>query len=481
MASPEAGLPDTFHLGEFDWSSDAIDLAGSTGVKWIAKLGSQSYGNATVANGRIYVGTNNDSPRDPRFTGDRSAIYCLDEKSGELVWQLNIPKLGTGKISDWEFLGICSSPSVDGDRVYVLSNRCEVLCLDVAGQANGNQGYADEGRYLAWPSETPMEVKPTDGDILWIFNMIDECGVFPHNITSSAILVTGDHLWVTTSNGVDYGHVETPAPFAPSLILLDKHTGKLLGEEASGLSQRIFHCNWSSPAYLQTEELEYCIFGGPDGRVYAFRPGPVEDEDGYPVLAEAWRFDANKPEYRVKDGVELKYATRAGPSEVLATPVIWEGRVYAVIGQDPEHGEGVGNMVCIDPKGGGDVTATHAVWSYDKINRSLSTLAITDEGLLFAADFSGFVYCLDARTGKEHWVHDTLAHIWASPLVADGKVYIGNEDGIMTILPATVELDEQAIVEVDMYSPIYATAVAANGTLYVASHTHLFALQGASE
>src|SRR5688572_11640771 len=149
MASPEAGLPDTFHLGEFDWSSDAIDLAGSTGVKWIAKLGSQSYGNATVANGRIYVGTNNDSPRDPRFTGDRSAIYCLDEKSGELVWQLNIPKLGTGKISDWEFLGICSSPSVDGDRVYVLSNRCEVLCLDVAGQANGNQGYADEGRYLA--------------------------------------------------------------------------------------------------------------------------------------------------------------------------------------------------------------------------------------------------------------------------------------------------------------------------------------------
>jgi outer membrane protein assembly factor BamB len=166
---------------------------------------------------------------------------------------------------------------------------------------------------------------------------------------------------------------------------------------------------------------------------------------------------------------------------VLATPVTWEGRVYALIGQDPEHGEGVGNLVCIDPTGGGDVTATHAVWSYDKINRSLSTLAISDDGLLFAADFSGFVYCLDARTGLEYWIHDTLAHIWASPLVADGKVYIGNEDGIMTILPAAKELDEEAIVEVDMYSPIYASAVAANGTLYVASHTHLFALQGASE
>ena len=59
---------------------------------------------------------------------------------------------------------------------------------------------------------------------------------------------------------------------------------------------------------------------------------------------------------------------------------------------------------------------------------------------------------------------------------ADGKVYVGNEDGIMTILPATKELDEDAIVEVDMYSPIYASAVAANGTVYVASHTHLFAI-----
>ena len=78
-------------------------------------------------------------------------------------------------------------------------------------------------------------------------------------------------------------------------------------------------------------------------------------------------------------------------------------------------------------------------------------------------------------------MHDTHGHIWGSPLVADGKVYVGNEDGIMTILPATKELDEEAIVEVDMYSPIYASAVAANGTLYVASHTHLFAIEGASE
>jgi outer membrane protein assembly factor BamB len=209
--------------------------------------------------------------------------------------------------------------------------------------------------------------------------------------------------------------------------------------------------------------------------VYAFEPEPVEGEDGFMVLRERWRFDANPPEYRERDGKPLKYATRNGPSEVLGTPIVYDGLVYALIGQDPEHGEGLGNMVCIDPSGRGDVTRTRRVWGYQKIRRSMSTLAATD-GMVFEADYSGFVYCVDARTGAEHWVHDTKGHIWSSPLVADGKVYIGNEDGYMTIIPATPRYDEREVVEIDMSSPIYSSAVAANGVLYVATHTHLFAL-----
>ena len=477
MACDEKGLPAEFTAGEFVGASDEIDPESTRNIKWIAKLGSQSYGNPTVANGRIFVGTNNDSPRDARFKGDRSVVYCLDEQTGALVWQLNVPKLGTGKVSDWEFLGICCSPTVDGERVYLVTNRCEVMCLDFNGMADGNDGFADEGQYLAGPGKPAIEVTDTDADIIWKLDMIDACGVFPHNITTSSVLVVGDHLWVTTSNGVDYGHVETPAPFAPCLILVDKNTGELLGEEASGLSQRIFHSNWTSPAYLETDERELAIFGGPDGWLYAFGPQPVEDEEGYMVLKEAWRLDANLPEYRVKpDGRPRKYATRDGPSEILGTVVVHDGRVYAVIGQDPEHGEGVGRLVCVDPSGAGDVTGSKEIWSYSKINRSLSTIAIKD-GLLFVPDFSGFVYCLDAKTGAEYWVHDTKGHIWGSPLVADGKVYIGNEDGYMTVLPASKTYDESKVVEIDMTSPIYSSPIAANGVLYIATHTHLFAIE----
>ena len=385
-----------------------------------------------------------------------------------------MPKLGTGKVSDWEFLGICSSPTVEGDRVYLVTNRCEVMCLDVNGMADGNDGpFTDEGQYMAGPDKPALEVTATDADIIWTLNMTDECGVFPHNITSSSVLVAGDKLWVSTSNGVDYGHVETPAPNAPCLIQVDKHTGELLGEEQLGLSQRIFHGNWTSPAYAKTDEAEMCVFGGPDGVLYAFDPTPVE-EDGWMVLKERWRVDANPPTYREKDGKKLKYATREGPSEIMGTAVVVGNYAYAAIGQDPEHGEGIGNIICVDVRTG------KTVWSNDDIHRSMSTPSIVD-GLLYCADYSGFVHCFDARTGEKVWVHDTMGHIWGSTLVADGKVYIGNEDGYLTIIPAGREYSKDAVIEIDMTSPIYSSPIAANGTLYIASHTHLFAIGEAEQ
>jgi outer membrane protein assembly factor BamB len=481
MSTPhERGLPVDFHPGEFVGASDEIDSSESRNVKWIAKLGSQSYGNVTVSDGRVFLGTNNDSPRDPKYTGDRSVVYCLDEKTGDLNWQLNFRKLGTGKVSDWEFLGICSSPSVVGDRIYFVSNLCQVICADVEGMANGNDGpFTDEATLLADPGKPPIEMGSTDGDIIWATNMIDECGVFPHNITSSAVLVAGDTVWAATSNGVDYGHVETPAPFAPCLIQVDRRTGALLAEESSGLSERILHGNWTSPAFLEGDGgLELCVFGGPDGRVYGFRVKPVEDEEGYPVLEEAFRFDANPPEYRVKDGKPVRYTTVNGPSEVIATPVTYKNRVYVAIGQDPEHGEGAGNLVCIDATKTGDITKTGEIWSFRGINRSLSTPSIAD-GLVYVADYSGFVYCLDAETGELHWKHDTMSHIWGSTLVADGKVFIGNEDGYLTILATGTE--KKLLGEIDVMSPVYSSPVAANGVLYVQTHTHLFAIEDQSE
>ena len=166
MASPVTGLLSDFSPGKFVGTSDQIDAATTKNVKWIAKLGSQSYGNVTVANGRVYVVTNNDVPRDPKYQGDRCAMYCLDEETGGLVWQVNVPKLGTGKVSDWEYLGICSSAAVEGDRAWFLTNRCEVVCADTEGFLDGKNDGTQEERLetQGGSAQPPEEEREEEGE-----------------------------------------------------------------------------------------------------------------------------------------------------------------------------------------------------------------------------------------------------------------------------------------------------------------------------
>src|SRR2546421_3451927 len=138
MYSPVKGLPDSFGKIEFKPGTEEVDTKGVKNLRWAVKVGSQSYGNVSVAAGKIFIGTNNENPRDPRHQGDRSILMCFDQKAGDFLWQLVVPKLASGKVNDWENLGLLSSPTVEVDRVYLVTSRCEVLCLDINGMANGN-------------------------------------------------------------------------------------------------------------------------------------------------------------------------------------------------------------------------------------------------------------------------------------------------------------------------------------------------------
>jgi outer membrane protein assembly factor BamB len=476
MYSPEKGLPVSFEPGKAKAGGEEIDPATTRNVKWVAKLGSQSYGNPVVAGGKVYVGTNNESPRDKRHPGDRSILLCLDEKTGRLLWQLVVPKLRAGKAMDWENLGILSSPSVVGNRVYVVSSRCEVLCLDTEGMANGNDGpFKDEANYVVQETGLPpVEPGPLDADIIWRYNMLDELGVFPHNAANCAPLILGNVVYAATSNGADWTHNNIPCPNAPSLIALDRRTGELLGVDEARIGRRIFHGQWSSPSGGVVNGRQFVFFGGGDGWLYGLDAQPV-NEKGTNLLKVVWKADGNLPEYRKKEGKTIKYGTAEGPSEINATPVFYQDRVYVAIGQDPEQGEGVGRLACYKTTRTKTVTTTALAWDFRQIHRSLSTVAIEPpSGLLFAADFSGFVYCLEAQTGALQWTHDMKAHIWGSPLAADGKVYVGDEDGDLCVLAASKE--KKIINEVNLGGPIYSTPVAANHVLYVMTPAQLYAV-----
>ena len=190
MYSPAKGLPDHFEPGKPKPNSQDIDVKTAKNVKWVATLGSQSFGNVVVAGGKVYVGTNNENPRDPQHVGDRSILMCFDEKTGEFLWQLVVPKLSQGKVNDWENLGLLSSPNVEGNRVYLVTSRCEVICLDTEGQANGNDGpFMDEAQYVVGPGKPKAKIGPKDADIIWRYDMMDELGVFPHNASNCSVLI----------------------------------------------------------------------------------------------------------------------------------------------------------------------------------------------------------------------------------------------------------------------------------------------------
>src|SRR5580765_5023918 len=152
MLSEEKGLPGSF------------DPKTGKNIKWTAQLGTETHSTPIVAGGRIYIGTNNGAPRDPKHQGDRGVLMCFEEKTGNLLWQFVVPKREEDPFFDWPKTGMSSPVSIEGDRVYLTDNRGEVVCLDAHGMANGNDGpFRDEGVHMTPPKGSGAPPKPVAG------------------------------------------------------------------------------------------------------------------------------------------------------------------------------------------------------------------------------------------------------------------------------------------------------------------------------
>jgi outer membrane protein assembly factor BamB len=442
MVSDGTGVPETW------------DPKTGANILWTQPVGSQAYGGPTVGNGKVYVGTNNEGVRNPDYEGDKGVLMAFDAASGEFVWQMVHDKLSAGRVNDWPLQGVCSTAFVDGDRVWYVSNQAHVVCLDANGLANGNDG----------PFTGETGTGPTDGDILWSYDMIGELDVFPHNLATGSPLIIGDLLYTITSNGVDEGHVNIPSPFSPHMIALNKNTGEFVWENTD-VGEGILHGSWTNPSYAEINGTGQIVVAGANGIVYGLNATTGET---------VWTFDCNP-----KDA-EWILGGRGTRNNILATPVIYNNRVYVGVGQDPEHGEAPGHFFAIDATGTGDVTDTHKVWSRDgeDFYRTMSTAAIAD-GVLYISSLSGFLHALDADTGEEFWTYDAFAAVWGSPFVVDGKVMLGDEDGDIAVLRAGKEME--LLGEINMGASVYSTPVVRDGVMYLLTRNRLWAVQAGAQ
>ncbi len=490
MVAKATGLPTKFHPGKYT-SGIGFDPATAVNVKWSAQLGTLTYGNPTVAGGRILVGANDCRWSDPRIEPSKGGlVMCFDERTGKLLWGLPVPRYRKkvyGSGFDDMSVGLCSAPTIDGNRAYVVTNRAEVLCLDLRGQANGNDGpFVDEGQYMAGRGRKPAKLNSHDADIIWRFDMM-AIPTAPHDASNCNILRVGDCLYINTSNGVHRRPDEPdPLPDAPSLIVLHRKTGKLIAVDGELIGRRMFHGQWSSPSVGLVNGKTQIYFGGGDGVLYAFEPADPNHAEKKPAtLKKIWQYDCNPREFRFDaDGWKRDYwdgdGSRAdidenyvGPSEIIATPAFHKGKVYVAVGQDPVHGEAKGILHCINPAGKGNITKTGCVWSYKGIGRTMSTTSIAD-GLLYVADFGGEIHCLDAGTGKVHWTHKTEQPIWSSTLVADGKVYVGTEKKHLWVFQAGRA--KKILATLKLRHKISTTPAIANGVMYIATNRYLHAV-----
>ncbi|MFO1063900.1 MAG: PQQ-binding-like beta-propeller repeat protein [Pirellulales bacterium] len=474
------------------------DVQTGKNVRWSMPLGSETYGNSVAANGKVYVGTNNGAAYIKRYpaTVDLGVLLCFDEKDGKFLWQHSNEKLPTGRVHDWPDQGVCAAPMVDGDRLWYVTNRGEVVCLDTEGFHDGE----NDGPFKKEPNENKDEA-----DVVWKLDMMKQLGVSQHNMCSCSVTCAGNLLFVNTSNGVDEGHVNLPNDAAPSFMVVKRDTGDVLWTDNSP-GRNVLHGQWSSPAYGILGGEAQVIFGGGDGWLYSFA---AEGAGGNSKLL--WKFDCNPKES------EYVLGGKATRNHVIGTPVIYDGLVYVAVGEDPEHGEGEGHLWCIDPTKRGDVSPTivynskdpnkpvahkrlkalskkdgdferdnpnsAAIWHYTGSNpeefettmhRTCGSVAIKDN-LLFVADFSGVFHCIDAKSGEAYWTYDMFAASWASPLIVADRVYITDDEGEVAVFKVAKEMDK--ISEFNMDSAVFTTPIVANETLFIANRNRIYAIQ----
>ncbi|MCA9068323.1 MAG: PQQ-binding-like beta-propeller repeat protein, partial [Planctomycetaceae bacterium] len=419
------------------------------------------------------------------------------------LWQHSNQKLKSGRVNDWPMQGIVSSPLVDGDRLWYVTNRGEVVCLDIEGfRDQENDGPFREEEVIA----------DNEADVVWKFDMMAKLGVQQHNMCTCSLTSAGDILFVVTSNGLDESHINFPAPKAPAFFAMNKHTAEVLWTDDSP-NKGLLHGSWSSPTYAVLGGQPQVLFPGGDGWLYSF--APQGDGKGHSKLL--WKFDGNPKE------ANWILGGRGRRNPYITMPVIYDQKVYFGMGQDVEHGEGPGDLWCIDPAkklDGSDVSPTLAfdakgqplpfhkkqlvnpengeytkpnpnsavVWHYsgfdlngdgkiefeETMHRSCGHVTIKDN-LLFIAEFSGLFHCLNAKTGQLHWTHDSWAASYAaSPLIVDGKVYIGNEDGDVTIFRLSKK--KEILNTINMDNSVYTSPIVANNVLFMTNKNTMFAI-----
>ncbi len=505
-------------------TSDAVDLPSKltdANKLWEFNVygGAQFTIPSISKNGLVLIGGNQKALTQKEFGKlDRKqgggGLICLDVKTGDVKWELLLQ--GVGTYNSYGTYGMCSTPIIEDDRAYVISPAGQLVCIDMKGQANGNDGpFTDELAYMSniggplvkggkVEGEPLTELKPSFGDIIWVYEFFETHQIAMKHCHSGTPLIDGNVIYLPTSNShhsiakykgkiydaygrpKDLPKEHTYGKYGPDLVAIDKRTGKLLARDKLP-RHGVLHGQWSTPCMGTVSGRKLLFYATGDGVIHAFETITANDVgEEVKILKEVWRFDAVPTEYRkAKDGPVSNYRRSSAKrsdtifqANIMGTLVFANGKLYASLSRDPARPICRGILYCIDPAGAGDITKTNVIWKVDDVLTSLAGVAVKD-GLVYFIDSGGVMNCFDEASGERIWQqHLEQDSFYCDPLLADGKLFVTTEKEhwILETGREFKKLERMRVRGGECRMP-----AATNGILLIPTNKRLYAYSGTAQ
>ncbi len=383
-----------------------------------------------------------------------------------------------------------------GDRIFVTS-ASKAENIEQAPppeqrqpQRRGRRGGFRQRRHPGGEDLLLLCLSKKDGSLLWERELDDGNKLSnKHNDSTPSPVTDGEHVWVVTGTGSvtaldmegnkvwernlqdEYGTFGLGWGYASSPLLYD---GRIIIEVLHGRRtddpSYIVSLNAKTGAEQWRQERSTDAFDeSPDAYT---TPAVLRHEGETQIVISGGDYVTG---HNPKTGAEVWRAAGLNPRQlgnyrVVASPVVYDGMIYVPTRRRP--------LLALRAGGSGDITTSHLVWKWDEAYGPDVPTPITDGAYFYMVEDRGKIMCLNAKTGEAIWGPESTADgiVSASPILADGKIYITNEQGVTSVVAAGSEFKLLATNELDGTYTL-SSPVVSGSQLFIRTSTHLYCVE----
>jgi len=424
------------------------EFSSDKNVAWKARLG-DGVGSAIIKSGVVYAtGMASDS---------KVAVHAFDAATGAVKWRTEF-ETGTLPRITPPNSHASSTPATDGERVYVHFSTIGLLAFDCS---TGKEAWRYSMPRPAYLMDWGAAASPIVHDGMVIFCQDDDLAPFLVAVDAK----TGKERWKTLRKDMLAGYA-VPVICQGDIVVAG--SGKMKGyDPATGVEK------WTCNTLLRTIMVTPVVH---DGIIYI---AVQSYGDATRTLKHAlleW-LDTNQDKILSRDETPKEFHERFDASDKNGDKMIGPEEIDTAF-QSPDNMAAGGNIIqAIKGGGSGDVTKTHVLWNIDPKTPSNLSSPLFYKDRLYLVKSGGMSSCYDAKDGKMLWDRTRLGNFgdyFASPIAADGKVYIAGKNGFIVVLEEGPEL--KVLGKNDIGEEIIATPAIADGRLFVRTRENLFCI-----